>query len=121
MLRRAGAEVYKQMMQIYESRGSLPHQAARMTGALYLLFAALIADRRTSAPGAMATCVRRACDYIANNFALPITVADIASHVGLSRSRLYRLFMAELGASPSQALTQARIRQACALLAPRGI
>lgn len=87
-----------------------------MTGALYQLLAALIRDRRVPIARQEGDSVRRACEYIVNNLSMPITVSDVAEHVGLSRSRLYRLFMAELQLSPVQVLTQARIRQACALL-----
>lgn len=116
MLRGVSPDVYKQMMRIYESRGSLPHQAAFMTGALYQLLAALMRDRRSPVVRRGDDSVQQACEFIGNNLAMPITVEDIADHVGLSRSRLYRLFMAELRLSPVQVLTQVRIRQACALL-----
>ncbi|MBQ9952150.1 MAG: AraC family ligand binding domain-containing protein [Clostridia bacterium] len=116
VLRGVSPDAYKQMMRIYESRGSLPHQAAFMTGALYQLLAALMRDRRTPAARRGDDSVQQACEFIGNNLAMPITVEDIAAHVGLSRSRLYRLFMAELRLSPVQVLTQVRIRQACALL-----
>ena len=116
VLRGVSPDAYKQLMRIYESRGSLPHQAAFMTGALYQLLAALMRDRRTPAARRGDDSVQQACEFIGNNLAMPITVEDIAAHVGLSRSRLYRLFMAELRLSPVQVLTQVRIRQACALL-----
>lgn len=116
VLRGVSADAYKQMVRIYDSRGGLAHQAAFMTGALYQLLAALIRDRRLPGVRRSDDYVQRACDYIANNFALPISVEDIAAHVGLSRSRLYRLFIAQLRLSPVQVLTQVRIRQACALL-----
>ena len=116
VLHGASPDVYKQMMRIYESRGSLPHQAAFMTGALYQLLAALIRDRRAPVARQEGDCVRRACDYIVNNLSMPITVSDVADHVGLSRSRLYRLFMTQLQHAPMEVLTQARIRHACALL-----
>lgn len=116
VLRSVSADAYKQMMRIYESRGSLPHQGAFMTGALYQLLAALMRDRRTSPVRRSDDSVQRACDFIANNLAMPIGVEDIAAHVGLSRSRLYRLFMSQLRLSPVQVLTQVRIRQACVLL-----
>lgn len=116
VLRGVTPDAYKQMMRIYESRGSLPHQAAFMTGTLYQLLAALMRDRRTPAARRGDDSVQQACEFIGNNLAMPITVEDIAAHVGLSRSRLYRLFMAELRLSPVQVLTQVRIRQACALL-----
>jgi len=116
VLRKVSRDVYKQMMRIYDSRGSLSHQAAFMTGALYQMLAALIRDRRVQTVQNAVGSVQRACDFIANNFAMPISVEDIAAHVGLSRSRLYRLFMEEMHLSPVQVLTQVRIRQACALL-----
>lgn len=116
VLRAVSEDVYGQMMQIYHAQGSLPHQAAYMTGALYQLLAALMRDRRAPAPHRGDDCVQRACAYIADHLALPIGVEDIAAHVGLSRSRLYRLFMAKLGLSPVQVLTQERIRLACTLL-----
>ena len=111
-----GDDVYKEMMQIYASRGSQPHQTVFMTGTLYRLLAILIRDRHTTVSRKTTDSVQRACEYIANNYAMPISIADIAEHVGLSRSRLYRLFMEELRLSPVQVLTQHRIRQACELL-----
>lgn len=87
-----------------------------MTGALYQLLAALMRDRRATSMRRGDDSVQQACEFIGNNLAMPITVEDIAAHVGLSRSRLYRLFMSELRLSPVQVLTQVRIRQACALL-----
>lgn len=113
-----GDGVYKQMMQIYRVQGSLPHQMATMTGALYLLFAQLIQGRR-NAPrrSASAGYISDACRFIASHYPMPITVADVARHVGLSRSQLYRVFEEELQLSPAQYLAHFRIRQACALLA----
>ena len=109
--------VYKQMMQIVQARGSLAYQAATMTGALYQLFALLIRDRRTPPRRSAASgYVSDACAYIASHYHLPVTVEDIAAHVGLSRSRLYRVFRQELQLSPTEYLTRCRVRQACALL-----
>ena len=113
----SGDGVYKQMMQIIRVQGSLAYQAATMTGALYQLFALLIRDRRTpprrsAAPGY----VSDACAYVASHYHLPVTVEEIAAHVGLSRSRLYRVFRQELQVSPAEYLARFRMRQACALL-----
>lgn len=138
----ADGGVYKQMMQIVRAqaeltvppeepdagcprqkasgtaaRGSLASQAVAMTGALYQLFALLIRDRRTPPRrSAAAAYVAEGCAYVASHYHLPVTVEDIAAHVGLSRSRLYRLFRQELQLSPMEYLAQYRVRQACALL-----
>lgn len=117
-----GNDLYEQMMQIYNAQGSLPHQSAYMTGALYQLISILIRmSEGRSRQSLSASYVARACDYIANHYGLPIGIEDIAAHVGLSRSRLYRAFQQELHTSPVKYLTHFRIRQACALLERRDL
>lgn len=117
-----GEDLYKQMMLIYQFKGSLEHQTTYMTGALYQLLSILMRTRRSSAKRSPSIHhVARACDFIANNFALPISIEDVAAHVGISRSRLYRAFAREIQLSPVQYLSNFRIRQACALLQRRSL
>ena len=111
-----GEPVCRLLMQIYFARGSLFHESATMTGLLYQLLALLMRDHPAQAARERDDSVRRACAYIENHYALPIGIADVAKHVGLSRSHLYRLFVSELKLTPMQVLTQVRIRHACALL-----
>jgi AraC-like DNA-binding protein len=104
---------------IYDVRGSRPEDSAAMTGQLYLFLAWLL--RSASGANAHRTQageehVRRALTYIANNFATSLTIEDIAAHVGVCRSRLYRVFEEQLHTSPAQYLAQFRMQQACALL-----
>ena len=121
VLRGAGDETAERMRRIYEARGGLPWQTAEMAGLLYQLLAAWMRASQTAAPRRESDAVSRACAFISNNFAMPIGVADIAAHVGLSRSRLYRRFMDELEQSPLRVLTGVRIHQACALLRRGGL
>ena len=116
VLRGAGEKTAERMRRIYEARGGLPWQTAEMAGLLYQLLAAWMRASQTAAPRRESDAVSRACAFISNNFAMPIGVTDIAAHVGLSRSRLYRRFMDELEQSPLRVLTEVRIHQACALL-----
>ncbi len=110
-------EVYKQMMQIYHAQGNMAYQTTYMTGALYQLFSIMIRLRKHVAKrSATAGYVADACDFIANHYALPISISDVAAHVGVCRSRLYRAFQREMQVSPVQYLTHFRIRQACTLL-----
>lgn len=107
------------LMDIYESRGSGPVDGARMTGRLYLFLAWLIENAKSEPRHkrqAGVEHVRRACAFIAGNFASPITVEDVAAHVGVCRSRLYRAFEAHMDMSPTQYLVRFRMRQACLLL-----
>jgi len=114
--------LYEQMMQIYRAQGSLPHQTIYMTGVLYQLLSTLIRlSRERPRQSLSASYVTRACDYIANHYGLPIGIEDVAAHVGLSRSRLYRAFQQELHISPIKYLSHFRIRQACVLLERRDL
>jgi len=108
------------MKAIYKSRGEKVHELLSMTGKLYSLLSFLIEDAdpdmepNSHRPGVMH--IRRACDFIQNHYAEDISVADIATHVNLSRSQLFRLFKEHVSLSPSQYLTEFRIRESCNLL-----
>ena len=116
VLRDVGETACRLVMQIYFSRGSRFHESTAMTGLLYQLLALLMREHPARTARERDDTVRRACNYIENHFALPIGISDVARHVGVSRSQLYRLFVSELKLTPMQALTQVRIRHACALL-----
>lgn len=60
--------------------------------------------------------VKRAMDYIQNNYHIPIKVADVADYVCINRSYLYSLFQEVLEMSPRQYLSRYRITKAAELL-----
>jgi len=60
--------------------------------------------------------VRLAKQYVEDNYPYKIGTAEIAYHVCLERSYLYRLFMKEEGISPSRYLLQYRMQRAVSLL-----
>ena len=60
--------------------------------------------------------VRKAVEYIQNNYSYGINVADAAAYVGVSRSYLYTLFLKTLGLSPQEYLISYRITRASQLL-----
>ncbi|SDM83944.1 AraC family transcriptional regulator [Acetanaerobacterium elongatum] len=102
---------------IYASVGSAPFQETRMSGYLYLFLAHLIevfGKPRQSAGGR--EYIDLALRFIEYNYSTNIGVDDIATHIGLSRSHLYRLFIKHLGLSPNDFLTEFRISKACALI-----
>lgn len=61
--------------------------------------------------------VRKAVEYIQNNYSYGINVSDAAQYVGISRSYLYTLFLKILGVSPQEYLISYRITRASELLA----
>lgn len=60
--------------------------------------------------------VKKAIEFIQNNYANSIKVTDIANYISINRSYLYTLFQESLGISPQEYLTNFRITRASQLL-----
>ncbi|GIP31958.1 AraC family transcriptional regulator [Paenibacillus sp. J2TS4] len=60
--------------------------------------------------------VRQAIEYMESHYASNISIADIASHIGISPSHLSRVFKAEVGKSPLEYLTERRLSMSKVLL-----
>lgn len=60
--------------------------------------------------------VQRAREYIDNNYSYDIKISDIARHVGIDRTYLYKIFMEAEQISPKQYLLRHRIRIATQML-----
>ncbi len=61
--------------------------------------------------------VRKAADYIENNYAYPIRIDSISEKLGIDRSYLYRIFTERMSVSPKEYLNSVRIRAAKEMLA----
>jgi len=117
-------QIAKVISGIFAWRGQEIFSLAQSTAMIYLLLSALVKtssfDQNTMPPGWTGTVhFQKALDYISANFRKTISVADIADHVSLSRSRLFRLFKQQIFISPQQYLTEYRIREAILLLERR--
>ena len=62
------------------------------------------------------TYVNQALEYMEYNCNEKLTIADVAAHIGLTRSYFYTIFKAHTHMSPQQYLTKLRITKACELL-----
>ena len=112
-----GDEIKRQILHIYDARGNRLENAVEMTGRLYTTLALFIQSSHKKEPENTATIyVQKSVEYINANYSYPITVEDIASFVGLSRSHLFRSFETVLHQSPKEFLTDFRMKQACYLL-----
>lgn len=60
--------------------------------------------------------VKKAIEFVQNNYANGIKVIDIANYISINRSYLYTLFQETLGISPQEYLTNFRITRAAELL-----
>lgn len=112
-----GDEVKKQLLHIYDARGNEFEHAVEMTGRLYTTLAILMQTaKKSQIQNSAQNYVQKSIEYISSNYSYPITVEDIASYVGLSRSHLFRSFETILNMSPKEYLTDFRIKQSCYLL-----
>jgi AraC-like DNA-binding protein len=116
--------ISKVMTGIYAWRGQEIYSTIQSTALIYAMLSALVKcaswDQSAMPPGWTGTVhFQKALDYINSNYSRPINVTDIADHVNLSRSRLYRVFMQQIFISPQQYLTEFRIREAIRLLETR--
>lgn len=112
-----GSSIQKKILQIYDNRGNDYISAVEMTGELYTLLAIYMKNStKKSDANTAQSYVQKAIEFITSNYSYPITVEDIASYVGLSRSHLFRSFESVLGESPKEYLTNFRMKQACYLL-----
>ena len=83
-----------------------------MTGRLYTMLALFMHGATTNTTQNSANSyVQKGIEYISSNYSYHITVEDIASYVGLSRSQLFRSFESVLGQSPKEYLTDFRMKQ----------
>ena len=110
---------------LYTFRGQDIYGTTQSTSLLYAFMSMLVKtatwDQTAMPPGwTGAVHLQKALDFIMENYHKPITVNDIADHVNLSRTRLYRLFIQHVFISPQQYLTEYRIREARNLLEKRG-
>lgn len=91
----------------------------RLQGLLYEFFAVLAKDAQVDAVAEgkrESAYVKKAVNFIQNNYFRGIGVAEIAEHVGVSRSYLYKVFVKNLQVSPKEFLTHLRLVRSRELL-----
>lgn len=112
-----GDSIHRQILHIYDARGNEFEHAVEMTGRLYTMLALFMHGATTNnTQNSANSYVQKGIEFISSHYSYPITVEDIASYVGLSRSQLFRSFESVLDQSPKEYLTGFRMKQACYLL-----
>ena len=109
-------EAWQALAQMREDARSLPLLQMSALGNL-LRFLSLIAPAQAiGAPTPAHQACEKAQWYLEGRYDQAVSIQETADFVGLSRSHLYRLMMAELGCSPKALLMQIRMRHARQLL-----
>lgn len=63
----------------------------------------------------------KAVEFILNGYSYDLKIQDVASHIGIDRTYLYKIFVRESGVSPQQYLIAVRLNAACHLLSGTGL
>lgn len=106
------------LMDIYNAKGNQVSSKIKMTGCLMLALSLLV-EKASSSKGRHDTAsiyINKAMEFIESNYTQILTVQEIASYVGISRSQLYRVFMDTYQKSPMQMILEYRILIACGYL-----
>jgi AraC-like DNA-binding protein len=121
---KAAEGLIKIMEGIYALRNQSLFGSILSTATLHLLMSLLIktaswnpADMPSGWTGTVH--FQNALNFINEKYSNPIGVDDIASHVCVSRSRLFQIFKQQIFMSPQQYLTEYRVREARNLLEKR--
>lgn len=91
-------------------------QPLRSIGNLLLLFSELQKRTPEKKTDFADIYFQKAADYISNNYSYDIRISELARHVGIDRTYLYKIFMEQAQLSPKQYLLRHRIRIATQLL-----
>lgn len=81
-------------------------------GYLYLIFGFMQRSAGAQEKSYERDYLRKACDYVSQNYSYQIKVLDIARYIGIDRTYLYKLFRKELELSPQEYLISFRIKTA---------
>ncbi|MEY8430622.1 AraC family transcriptional regulator [Lachnospiraceae bacterium 48-42] len=103
---------------IRDTTGSITGQYERQ-GLLYTFFAILSKNVNISTPweeDGENIHIKRAVEYVRNNYFNAVRVTDIAKYVCIDRTYLYELFRRHLDVSPQEYLTNYRLTRAAELL-----
>lgn len=113
------SELKQIVINMLKNNTSSPTDQFFMQSLLYSFFAVLARDI-SALPASRSDgdnlYIRRALEYIHNNYSNTIHVSDIANYVCIDRSYLYTLFRRNLGVSPQDYLANCRITCAAELL-----
>ena len=87
-----------------------------LLGNLYTIFGCLVNQYREEQNPSHNLYIHQALNYIQNNYYRNIKVQDIADHLQIDRTYLYRLFMEQFHMSPKKYLIQYQLKTALQLL-----
>lgn len=108
--------IKERMQTILNTFSSSHYSPLTLTGLFLELLGLMKGPSTQEGDSYSAQYVKRAMDYMKNNYGYNIRIQDIAAAIGIDRTYLYRIFMEQQKISPKQYLLQLRIHIAAEML-----
>lgn len=111
--------VQRSLLKVVNYTKTNSYSELRLLGFLYLFLAELTkqsASASVAATSPKEEYLQKIVKYIHVHIWDRITVAELAAHVGLDRSYLYKIFKQSLKTSPQEFILNAKLQHACGLL-----
>lgn len=116
LLQKTNNKFEKSLLTLIENFDDLSTNELALTGHLYFCFSQIYNPQSSKEKKHYEDYSKAAIEYIHNNFSYDIQISDIAKHIGIDRTYLYKLFKKEFKVSPQQYLISYRLERAAYLL-----
>lgn len=112
------AKFKSMLVKMFDAFKSNKAREYSMLAYLYLIFSELMAQNTGQSPPSsnVKIYLNSALEYINDNYSYDINVKSLASHIGIDRTYLYRIFTDNINISPEQYLLKTRMTRAANLL-----
>lgn len=116
-------DMIKDLDRMRECSGDISAKGYDVTGCFLLAMSRLVQAENERNRGQLLPerYVRKAVSYIEDNYHNDIKVSQIASHIGVDRTYLYKIFKRSLGISPVEYLKNYKLERAAQLMEHDGI
>ncbi len=108
--------VKQELMKLVQLFKSTQFNEYDVMGHLYLVFSKMQQGKKEQTKAYDKSYSDKAIEFIRLNYNYDIKIEDIAKHIGIDRTYLYKIFMKVYNVSPQQYLIQFRLHVACKLL-----
>lgn len=113
---RDSEKLISRMLSLVETYQTSAGNRLELLHCAYGVFAAMKDQDSQDVQMSMEDYVQQAVSFIHHNYSFDIRIGDIASHIGIDRTYLYKLFMKEHSISPQQYLIRYRLHMGMKLL-----
>lgn len=109
-------ELSERVFELLKTYETAPQNILEQLKCVYGIFALMIPDSTVIDSACAESYVKQAEKFIRYNYAFDIKIYDIANHIGIDRTYLFKLFTNKYKISPKKYLSEYRLNNSCRLL-----